>query len=145
MRCSFASIYLRTIIFAWFLKNNRRGLQQAAINDSVMLKMGRKKKHFPVQGVIMESLTIDAKTFQAIKIPTETSNILLIQGGAGFLGCGYFSVETADKLGEAVAIVTGVACYEDMLKARVVLVSHKARTLGIRLGMSGKEALALLA
>ena len=92
----------------------------------------------------MEQLIIDGKTFRADTIPLKTSAILVIQGEIGMLGCGYLSIETADKLGHALATVSGVACYDDMLKAKVGKVSAAAAKLGITPGMSGKEALARL-
>ena len=52
---------------------------------------------------------------------------------------------TADKTGDAVAIVSGVKNYDDMLKAEVKAVSAAAAALGVAAGMSGKEALAKLA
>jgi uncharacterized protein YunC (DUF1805 family) len=93
----------------------------------------------------METIELGQKTFKAARIPTEKSVILLIQGGKGFLGCGYFKVEAADTLGEAVAIVSGVSNYEEMCQARIIKVSAKARDLGISEGMSGEEALQRLA
>jgi uncharacterized protein YunC (DUF1805 family) len=89
----------------------------------------------------MEQVVVDGKTYRGAHVSTEKANILMIQGDRGFLGCGYFKVETADKLGEAVAIVTGVKTYDDMLGAKVVAVSEKAKALGIHEGMPGREAL----
>jgi uncharacterized protein YunC (DUF1805 family) len=60
------------------------------------------------------------------------------------LACGYFDIETANKLGEAVAIVTGVKNYDDMLLAKVVKLSKAAEDKGLTLGMSGREALSQL-
>ena len=85
----------------------------------------------------MEKFTIGETEFQAVKIPTANSNVLMIQGSKGFLGCGYFKVEAADKLGDAVAIVTGVSNFQEMCNAEVNQVSLKARALGIVEGMSG--------
>jgi uncharacterized protein YunC (DUF1805 family) len=93
----------------------------------------------------MEKFTIGETEFQAVKIPTANSNVLMIQGSKGFLGCGYFKVEAADKLGDAVAIVTGVSNFQEMCNAEVNQVSLKARALGIVEGMSGEEALERLA
>ncbi|MDI9382901.1 MAG: DUF1805 domain-containing protein [Verrucomicrobiota bacterium] len=93
----------------------------------------------------MEKFTIGETEFQAVKIPTANSNVLMIQGSKGFLGCGYFRVEAADKLGDAVAIVTGVSNFQEMCNAKVNQVSLKARALGIVEGMSGEEALERLA
>ena len=50
-------------------------------------------------------------------------------------------METADKLGDALAIVTGVNNYEQMLEKPVVAASIAAQALGVRIGMSGREAL----
>lgn len=63
----------------------------------------------------------------------------------GMLACGYVKVETADKLGDVLAIVTGVNSYDDMRLKPVVAVSKAAEALGIKPGMSGGQALAILA
>lgn len=89
----------------------------------------------------MEKIVIDGHEFEGYRIPTQSANIILIKAANGFLGCGYFSVETADKLRENVAIVTGVKTYDDMLKASVVKLSAAAQQAGITAGMSGREAL----
>ena len=93
----------------------------------------------------MDTITIENKTFQAYRIPVQNSAILVIVGSKGLLGCGYISLETAEKLGHALAIVKGVSTYDDMLSAKVVAVSSAASALGITIGMSGKETLLKLA
>ena len=92
----------------------------------------------------MDTIEINGKEYRGDIIPLKTSAILLIQGSNGMLGCGYLSTETADKLGHALAIVTGVASYDDMLAAKVVRMSSAAAALGVTVGMSGKEALLLM-
>ena len=89
----------------------------------------------------MEQLTLDGKTFRADIIPLPTSAILVIQGPKGILGCGYLSIETADKLGHALAVVKGVSTYDQMLSATVVNVSAAAKALGVEPGMTGRDAL----
>ncbi|MHB9139024.1 MAG: YunC family protein [Victivallaceae bacterium] len=89
----------------------------------------------------MEKIVIDGHEFEGYRIPTQSANIILIKAANGFLGCGYFSVETADKLRESVAVVTGVKTYDDMLKASVVKLSAAAQQAGITAGMSGRETL----
>ena len=89
----------------------------------------------------MDKVMVDHHTVEGANIPSENAKILLIKNAKGFLGCGYFSVETANKLKEAVAIVRGVASYDDMLNAKVVALSEKAAEMGIKEGDSGKEAL----
>ena len=93
----------------------------------------------------MDNLTIDNKPFRATTIQLQSVPLLLIQGGSGMLGCGYFSMEAAEKFGDALAVVTGVKNYDDMLKAEVKKASAKALELGVRPGMSGREALLLMA
>jgi uncharacterized protein YunC (DUF1805 family) len=79
--------------------------------------------------------------FEAHSIPTGMANLLMIKGQLGFLGCGYFNIDVANKIGEAVALVTGVKSYDDMLKADVFKVSSAGKELGIEEGMKGEEAL----
>ena len=89
----------------------------------------------------MDTVTINGQTLDAVAFPTEHSVVLMIRGKKGLLGCGYLSVATADKTGDAVAIVSGVKNYDDMLKAEVKAVSAAAAALGVAAGMTGKEAL----
>jgi uncharacterized protein YunC (DUF1805 family) len=79
-----------------------------------------------------------------IRIQLQNANFLLISAKRGYIMCGYLNMETAEKLGDAACIVTGVDTFEDVLKAEVVKVSESARILGCKEGMTGKEALNLL-
>jgi len=67
--------------------------------------------------------------------------MLLINGAKGMLACGYISQPAAEKFGDALATVTGVNSYADMLEKPVVAVSQAAASLGVKVGMTGKEAL----
>lgn len=93
---------------------------------------------------MLQELTINGRRFQGLQMPTEKSVLLLLRGEKGFLGCGYFDIATANKLGEAWAIVRGVRSFDDMVAVPVVAVSEAAERLGLKVGMSGAEALALL-
>ena len=83
----------------------------------------------------------DYKTYS---IPTNNTAVLLIAAENGFIACGYIKVETANKVGDACAIVTGVKTPEDMLEAYVIEVSEKAMELGVKKVMNGTEALLLM-
>ena len=91
----------------------------------------------------MESreLEIGGRLFSGCRIGTQHAVILLISGRKGNLGCGYFSVETADRVGDRLAVVTGVGSFEEMLEAAVVKVSSAAAACGVVSGMHGREAL----
>ena len=92
----------------------------------------------------MDTITVDGIDFPIWSIPTPHSVILVIRAGQGMLVCGYLNREAAEKFGDAMAVVTGVKTGDDMLKAEVKAVSSAAARLGVRTGMSGREALRLL-
>ena len=69
--------------------------------------------------------------------------LLVISGEKGCLTCGYLSMESFERNGDAAGIVRGVDTYEDMLVAEVKEVSSRAREMGVQAGMSGAEALAI--
>ena len=89
----------------------------------------------------MEQVFFAGHTFEGYCIPTANSVILIIKAEHGFLGCGYVSTATADKTGDAAAIVSGVRNFGDMLAAEVKAVSAAAAARGVTTGMNGGEAL----
>ncbi len=89
----------------------------------------------------MDTIRIGEHEFQGHTLQLLHGRLLAIVGTRGMLGCGYFNCETADKLGDALAIVTGVAGYDDMLNATVRKVSAAAAELGVTPGMTGRDAL----
>ena len=92
----------------------------------------------------MDIVTIEGEKFRGDIIPLPHASLLLLQAKNGMLGCGSFNLETAEKLGDALAVVTGVSTYEEMLASEVRKVSSAAAALGVRVGQSGKEALLLM-
>ena len=89
----------------------------------------------------MDAVQLDGNKLDAITFATQNTKILVIRAARGLLGCGYVSVDTAAKVGDALAIVSGVSSYEDMLHASVKAVSPAAEALGVRPGMTGRDAL----
>jgi uncharacterized protein YunC (DUF1805 family) len=68
---------------------------------------------------------------------------------AGLVGCGIYDVKTAGEFGQAVAIARGTPQKplvepEDLFDAKIVETSPPAKELGIRVGMTGREAVELL-
>jgi uncharacterized protein YunC (DUF1805 family) len=68
---------------------------------------------------------------------------------AGLVGCGIYDVKTAAEFGQAVAIARGtpqkpLVDPEDLFEARIVEATPQAQELGIRVGMTGREAVELL-
>ena len=89
----------------------------------------------------MDTVQLDNQSLEAVTLPTPNTKILVVRARLGILGCGYISLETAAKVGDALAVVSGVSSYDDMLQASVKAVSPAAEALGVRPGMTGRDAL----
>jgi uncharacterized protein YunC (DUF1805 family) len=68
---------------------------------------------------------------------------------AGLVGCGIYDVKTAGEFGQAVAIARGtpqkpLVDPEDLFDAKIVDATARAKELGVRIGMTGREAVELL-
>jgi len=85
---------------------------------------------------------INGKTATGLKVDLPDSPPLLaIIGRTGFVMCGFLNAEAAEKLNVAAAIVSGVKNFDDVLKAEIKTATSKARLMGVKLGMTGKEAI----
>jgi uncharacterized protein YunC (DUF1805 family) len=68
---------------------------------------------------------------------------------AGLVGCGIYDMKTPAEFGQAIAIARGTPQQplvdpEDLLEAPIVDATPQAVSLGVRLGMSGREAVECL-
>jgi catechol 2,3-dioxygenase-like lactoylglutathione lyase family enzyme/uncharacterized protein YunC (DUF1805 family) len=68
---------------------------------------------------------------------------------AGIVGCGIYDLKTPAEFGQAIAIAKGTPANpltepEDLYDARIVGLTPKAESLGIRVGMTGREAVELM-
>ena len=68
-----------------------------------------------------------------------------IQTAAGIVGCGIYALDVPAEFGQAIAIARGtpanpLAEPEDLLEAKIVGCTPKAESLGIKPGMTGREA-----
>jgi uncharacterized protein YunC (DUF1805 family) len=91
--------------------------------------------------IFADDTPFDWSGLERSKISLEAP-LLIVKGSLGFLGCGYINVDSC--IDEACAIVSGVNTHDDMLKASVKAVSKDATELGIKVGMTGAEAMELL-
>jgi len=76
----------------------------------------------------------------------EGGQCIIIVANKGLLACGILDVKIADEWDFPVAISRGtpqnpLVTDQDLLKAKVMEVTKKARELGIEIGMTGREAL----
>lgn len=90
---------------------------------------------------LADDTPFDWSGLERSKISLEAP-LLIVKGSLGFLGCGYINTDSC--IDEACAIVSGVNTHDDMLKASVKAVSKDATKLGIKIGMTGAEAMELL-
>jgi len=88
---------------------------------------------------------VDELSLLGVKIDLPNAPVLMIVGKKGFIGCGYFNIEVADKVAQALAIVSGVSSFDDVLAATIKDVSSTAVELGVTIGMTGANAARLLA
>jgi uncharacterized protein YunC (DUF1805 family) len=85
---------------------------------------------------------IDGKACQGLKVDLpESPPLLLVVAEKGFIMCGFLNIESAEKLGVAAAVVSGVRSFEDVLEAQIKTMTSKAKSLGVEAGMKGSEAL----
>ena len=91
-----------------------------------------------------QELQLEGMTFKTVTLPTANSVILLIQGTKANLGCGYFSMAAAEKMGDRFAIARGVSSIDELLAAPIADCSPAAALRGVTPGMTAKEALLLM-
>jgi len=91
--------------------------------------------------ITVSPLDIDGKTAVGLKVDLPNSPPLLaVIGRTGFVMCGFLNAEAAEKFNVPAAIVTGVKNFDDVLKAEIKTATSKAKLMGVKLGMTGKEA-----
>ncbi len=79
-----------------------------------------------------------------IEIP-EGPPLLVIVGRKGFVACGYLDIKVADKLDLLAATIPGVGSVEEMLDSPVKELTERARKMGLRKGMLGRDVISLIA
>lgn len=91
-----------------------------------------------------EEIFVEGVKVLAVRVELHRAPLLVLVAPKGYVMCGYLNLETAERLGQAAAMVKGVRSFEDVLKTGVTAVTTKAKELGIREGMLGREALKLM-
>ncbi len=88
-----------------------------------------------------QEIAIDGKKAIGLKVDLQGAPLLLLVAQKGYVMCGYLNIGTAERLGQAAVVVTGVKSFEDVLNAKVVRVTTRAKQLGVKEGMLGRDAL----
>ena len=88
------------------------------------------------------TIKVDTTTCTGIRTDLPDSPpLLLIIAEKGFVMCGFLNIESAEKLGVAAAVVSGVKTFDDVLNGQVKSATSKAKNLGVEIGMKGIDAL----
>ncbi len=90
---------------------------------------------------MIQKIKIGNNVALGVNLELPNANLIVIRAKKGYIMCGYLNTETANRLGDIAATVTNVKNFDDVLSAKVVEVSEKAKENGIKEGMTGKEAL----
>lgn len=88
-----------------------------------------------------QEVAIDGEKAIGLRVDLHGAPLLLLMAQKGYIMCGYLNIDTAEKLGQAAAVVTGVKSFEDVLNAKVVRLTTRAKQLGVKEGMLGRDAL----
>jgi uncharacterized protein YunC (DUF1805 family) len=99
--------------------------------------------------VIHEKIALSRKSADGYVIPLGIANLIAIVTDVGMIGCGAFDVAGMDKLNYPAAKVGGkqggpVVTLTDLLEGIVKEVNRSGGQRGIRMNMTGREALELL-
>lgn len=70
-------------------------------------------------------------------------NMILVTCRKGYLMCGYLNLAAAEKFGDA-AVLVGGADFEAVLSNPIKDATSAAKALGVKEGMTGREAAAIL-
>lgn len=94
-------------------------------------------------------LRFDNGTAIGISNRWERGQYCSILTRAGIVGCGIYDLKTPAEFGQAIAIARGTPANpltepEDLFDAKIVGVTPQAEALGVRVGMTGREAVELM-
>ena len=70
-------------------------------------------------------------------------NMIIVQFKSGYLMCGYLNIDAAEKFGDA-AVLVGGADFQAVLSNPIKGMTSAAEKAGVKEGMTGAEAAAVL-
>jgi len=95
-----------------------------------------------------EVIRINNKEIEGFVIPIGKVNLVFARSEKGLVGCGAFDVMALEKFGYAAAKVRpkgeSVSSLDDLMNGEIAAANPSAEKVGIKEGMTGKEALNLL-
>jgi len=99
-------------------------------------------------GPALQGIHVDVHLFSlesgpalGLSISLGKAPLLVVAVPQGYVMCGYLNMETANRLGDCAARVTGVSSFDGLLAAQITAVSDAAKTQGLHEGMTAREFL----
>jgi len=92
----------------------------------------------------MDEVSFDGKKYVALKQDIGNLPLIVVKAKKGYIACSYIDKETAEKVGDIAAFVSGVKNLDDLKKAKIRYTTTWAEDLGVREGMSVKKALEIM-
>lgn len=92
----------------------------------------------------MGEISFEGKSYLVVKEDIGNVPLIIVKAKNGYIACSYIDKQTAEKVGDIAAFVSGVRTLDDLKKAKIRDATSWAEDLGIREGMSVKKALELM-
>ncbi len=92
----------------------------------------------------MDEIAFEGKKYTAVKHEIGNLPLIVVKAKNGYVACSYIDKDTAEKVGDVAAFVSGVRTLEDLKKAKIRHATTWAEDIGIREGMSVKKALEIM-
>lgn len=93
---------------------------------------------------MVEPVEFSGKTYEGIRQNLGNLPLIVVRARRGYIACSYLSKETAEKVGDIAAFVSGVKEYSDFFNAKIRDTTSWAEDIGIREGMSVRKALEIM-
>ena len=92
----------------------------------------------------MEPVEYSGKKYEGLQRKIGNLPLIIVRAKKGYIACSYISTETAEKVGDVAAFVSGVKSYDEFFGAKIKSATTWAQDMGIREGMSVRKALELM-
>lgn len=99
----------------------------------------------------IETIPLPSKNIKAegLCVSWDDGQFVMIITDKGIISCGILDIKVADKFGFLATVSRGtpekpLKTIDDLLSAKILEVSQKAKNFGIEVGMTAKQALEIL-
>ncbi len=92
----------------------------------------------------MDEVAFEGKKYIVVSESIGNLPLIVVRAKNGYIACSYIDSDTAEKVGDIAAFISGVKEVKDLEKAKIRKVTTWAEDLGIREGMSVKKALEIM-